>query len=317
MPKPICNASDILRGADRILILTHRRPDGDTLGSAAALCLGLRSLGKTAFLFANEEVMDKYRFLTDGLFAAEDFSPALTVAVDIADINLFPDSARQFVGRVDLCIDHHVSNQKFAGQNCICPEMAACGEIVYEILRELGAELTVEMGAAVYTAISTDTGCFKYSNTTPHTHTVAAAALETGFDAGELNRVLFDTKTRARIEMEKRILEKIRFYQNGRVAVCLILKKDLEETGATDNDMDNISAFPRKIEGVDAGVTIKEATSGCKISLRTSKNFNASAICARFGGGGHVRAAGGFIKAAPEQAERTVLAAIQELYPDA
>jgi len=312
----IVDAANQLGQADKILILTHRRPDGDTLGSAAALCLGLQSLGKTAYLLINPEVTEKYTGIVQPLFAPEDFSPAYVVSVDIADLQMFPEPALPYRDGVDLCIDHHMSNKRYAKAECVIPEMASCGEIIYEILVGLGVSITREIGVALYTAVSTDTGCFKYSNTTPHTHRVAAAVMETGFDAGELNRVLFDTKTRARIEMEKRIMAQMRFYAGGRIAVCPIYLKDLSETGATENDMDNISAFPRKIEGVDAGVTIKENGDGCKISVRTSKRLNAAAICARLGGGGHVRAAGGFVSAPPEEAERAVLEAIYGEYPD-
>ena len=131
-------AADFFRAHDNYLILTHKSPDGDTLGCAAALCHVLRDLHKTAALLKNAEVTEVYLPYVDGLWAAEDFAPETVVSVDIAAVSLLPENAKPFAERIDLAIDHHPSCEMFGRENCVQPERAACGEILYEIAAELG-----------------------------------------------------------------------------------------------------------------------------------------------------------------------------------
>ena len=170
-----------LRAHDSYLILTHRRPDGDTLGCAAALCAMLRQMGKTAALLPNAEVTSLYADYVAPYWAAEDYRYETVVSVDLAALGLFPDNAERFKNRVDLAIDHHPSYEGFGRESCVHPECAACGEILYELAVELG-QLTPAVALPLYVAVSTDTGCFVYSNVTANTHRVAAALMETGID---------------------------------------------------------------------------------------------------------------------------------------
>lgn len=312
----IKEAAGALSSARDVLLLTHRRPDGDTLGSAAALCRGLRMLGKTAYLIKNPETTAKYASFVADLPAPEGFSPGFVAAIDVAGPDMLPANAETYAGAIDLVVDHHPTNKGFGRLNCVYPGYAATGEIVYALLCELGAPLSREAAEALYVAVSTDTGCFKYSNTTANTHRVAAAAMDAGIDAPALNRKLFFTKSRARITLERSVLGDMRFYFGGRVAVSVITRRAVSEAKANDDDIDDLSALPRQIEGVDAGVTIRELEDGCKISLRTSENMDASRICARFGGGGHLRAAGCNHPGTAEQVCRAVLQVISEEYPD-
>ena len=166
----------LLRTFDNILILTHVRPDGDTVGCAAALCAGLRSLGKAAFLLPNPELTDTTAPYFRPYEAPEGFTPDKVVSTDIATVGLFPENARPYAERVDLAIDHHPSFESFGRENIVRPEAAACGELIYDILSDLGP-ITPEMALPLYVAVSTDTGCFAYANTTAQTHAVAAALL--------------------------------------------------------------------------------------------------------------------------------------------
>ena len=181
----------LLRTFDNILILTHVRPDGDTVGCAAALCAGLRSLGKTAFLLPNPELTDTTAPYFRPYEAPECFTPDKVVSTDIATVGLFPENARPYAERVDLAIDHHPSFESFGRENIVRPEAAACGELIYDILSDLGP-ITPEMALPLYVAVSTDTGCFAYANTTAQTHAVAAALLRTGprINATEACRLL-------------------------------------------------------------------------------------------------------------------------------
>ena len=177
----------LLRTFDNILILTHVRPDGDTVGCAAALCAGLRSLGKAAFLLPNPELTDTTAPYFRPYEAPEGFTPDKVVSTDIATVGLFPENARPYAERVDLAIDHHPSFESFGRENIVRPEAAACGELIYDILSDLGP-ITPEMALPLYVAVSTDTGCFAYANTTAQTHAVAAALLRTGIDYQTVNQ---------------------------------------------------------------------------------------------------------------------------------
>lgn len=166
---------------DGYLILTHKRPDGDTVGCAVALCLALRKLGKTAHVLPNEDASSLFAPYWGDALAPAGFTPETVVSVDIASEGLFPQSAETYKGRVDLAIDHHGSNTGFARNLCLEADKAACGEILYHIITHW-FPVEADMALPLYVALATDTGCFLYSNTSPNTHRVAAALMETGID---------------------------------------------------------------------------------------------------------------------------------------
>lgn len=309
-------AAGFLLGADRILILSHMYPDGDTLGSSTALCRGLQKLGKRARILCSDEIGPKYRFLFDGV-KPDEFEPETVVAVDIADTALFGEPLFSlYADRVDLCVDHHPSNSCYAARCYIDPKAAATCEIIFDLLRLLGVELDQAIAASLYTGITTDTGCFKYTNVTPRTYRIAADLVETGINAPKINRVMFDTKSRAHMEMERRVTDTLEYFYGGRAAVIVITRKMIEESGAKEDDMDGLSSIPRQVEGVLVGVTIREkAGGGYKISLRAQQPVNASKICARFGGGGHAGAAGCTFNTSLEEAKKQILDAIGDSLP--
>ncbi|MBQ9347640.1 MAG: DHH family phosphoesterase, partial [Oscillibacter sp.] len=314
-------AADRLRAWNNILILTHIRPDGDTVGCAAALCAGLRAMGKTAFLLSNDGLTDTTRpyFAPYALPSiggnAEDasFIPDKIVSVDIATENLFPKNAESYKGRVDLAVDHHPSFEGFAKENIVRPQAAACGEVLYDILSELGP-ITPEIALPLYVAISTDCGCFAYGNTTAHTHAVAAALMRTGIDFQTVNKVFFRTKTRLRMQLESAMLREAVFYDRDRVVVMSVPRSLMERLHATEDDAEDLSALGPQIAGVDCAVTMRELEPDeWKISLRTGPRVNASAVCAAFGGGGHAAAAGCTIKASFYEARRRILNEVAKL----
>lgn len=282
-----------LRAQDRFLILTHVRPDGDTVGCAAALCEGLRLLGKTAYVLENPELTASCAGYVTPFHAPETYAPNCVVSTDVAALSLLPENARRYGEHIDFAIDHHPSYEGFARAGCcIQPERAAAGEIVYEILCELG-EITPRMATALYCAVSTDTGCFVYNNTTAHTHTVAAALIAAGCDVKGVNKRHFRTKSRARIALESAILSHVEFYDNGRIAAVTASQALLAEAGATADDAEEISSMAGVIEGVDCALTVRELADGSsKISLRTGDRVNATLVCRMLGGGGHAQAAG-------------------------
>ncbi len=309
-------AAALLRSFDRVLILTHVRPDGDTVGCAAALCAGLRALGKTAFLLPNPGLTESSAPYFLPYAAPADFSPEKVVSVDIAAAGLFPENAKPYLGRVDLAIDHHPSFEKFAKANLLRAEAAACGEILYDVLAALGP-ITPEIALPLYVAVSTDTGCFAYANTTPRTHAVAAALMNTGIDYQTVNKVFFRTRSRKRMQLEGAMMNDCLFYDRGRVAVLSVPLSLMARFQATESDAEDLSALGPQIEGVDCAVTMRELRPDVwKLSLRTSPRVSATEVCRRFGGGGHAAAAGCTIEAPWDDARRQVLAAIAALVPD-
>ena len=299
--------ADILRAHDNYTIITHRRPDGDTIGSSAVLCMGLRQLGKNAHVLENPETTPKYIHLHKGLTKSNVEEGDFVVTVDVASPNMLPDMCKTLA--FDLRIDHHGNATSFAPVELVEPEAAACGEIVYGVLMEMGAELDIPMATALYTAVSTDTGCFRYANTTADTFAVASACAKAGAEVFSINQALFETNSLARLKVQSYMLEHAVFLQNGQIAICPLPKAVEQACGANEDDLDNISGFPRTIEGVKLAVTIREEGTGrVKMSVRAVPGQDASALCAKFGGGGHKGAAGASMHMTMEEAVKAVIA---------
>jgi len=292
-----------LKERDNFLILTHRRPDGDTLGSGGALAQGLQEQGKIAYVLSNPETTPRYNQCIEPYLAPEDFVPDYVVTVDTATADLLPTNAAEYLSRISLCIDHHPSNTFYAENTCLYPERAACGEVVFDILMSMTNSISTETATRLYIALTTDTGCFSFSNTTANTLYVASMLIKAGAPNKELNKTLFRTKTRSRIKIEGMLLSGIEFSFDDKVAIACITKDMLNESGADEDDLDDIAAIPCSIEGVSVGIIIRELSTKniCKLSVRTNAPYNARQICEHFDGGGHDLAAGCIIdRAIPE-----------------
>jgi len=304
-------AAEVIRGYDNVLILTHRRPDGDTLGCAVALCLGYRRRGFTAWLHPNEDVTALFDPYLEGMWAPEDFVPEHIVAVDIADAQLFPPSAEKWLGQVDFAFDHHPSHSPFARECCVDPDRAACGELLYDTLLQWG-ELDTRQAQALYMAIATDTGCFVYTNTTAATHKIAASLMEMAGSVAAINKRHFRTKSRQRLQLESRLMEAMDLYDDGATAISALTLRDMADIGAKEEDAEDIAAFLGQIAGVRTSVTIRELKPGeCKLSVRSNGGVNATRVCARLGGGGHAAAAGCTVYDTVEAAKTAIWNAIR------
>ncbi|MBR3640961.1 MAG: DHH family phosphoesterase [Oscillibacter sp.] len=310
------DAAAYLRTIDNILILTHARPDGDTVGCAAALCAALRALGKTAFLLPNGGLTEHTAPFAAPYAAPDGFVPQHVVSVDLSARKLLPENALPYRDAIDLAIDHHPSFEAFGRQNLLRAEAAACGEIIYDIVRELG-EVTPEIALPLYLAVSTDTGGFIYANVTAQTHRVAAALIETGIDYRAVNKEFFQTKSRVRLELEAAMLGDAEFYHDHRVVFLRVPLSLMERMHATEGDAEDLSSLAPQIQGVTCAVTLRELQKDVwKISVRTVAPISANGICALLGGGGHDRAAGATIKnASYEEARERMLGAIEAAAP--
>ncbi len=309
-------AAAFLREAEDVLILCHRNPDGDTLGSGGALCRALRSMGKRARLLVNDPVPKNRQYLTEG--CGGDFAPKAIVSVDIADEQLFGEALDSYRGRVELAIDHHPSNTRFAERLFLDPDAAATTELVYAVIEELGVPLTQEIADCLYTGLVTDSGCFAYTNTTPRTHRIAAALMEAGCRYKELNRLLIEVKTLPVLAAEQEALSTLEMHFNGKAALILVTRDMLARTGLMESELDGIASIPRKIEGVEIGITLKErGPREYKVSLRTAETVDASRLCQKFGGGGHARAAGCTIEGTLDEVKALILGAVGQALEDA
>ena len=304
-----------LKTIDRVLILTHARPDGDTIGSAVALCQALRDLGKAAYLLYNPDITATYAPYAAPYWAEEGWVPEHVVTVDIAALHLLPENAKPYAASVALAIDHHGSHSFFAPRVCLDAAAAAAGEIVYELIRQL-TPITPAIALPLYVAIATDTGCFVYSNTTGRTHRIAAELLDVldGAQVAAVNKALFRTKSRVRLAMESRMAANMELYDGGRVVVMQIPLALRQEMHATDADIEDLSALAALVEGTDCGITLREVKPGdVKISVRSGPRVDASAVCARLGGGGHKGAAGASMAGTMDEVKAAVLRAVADV----
>lgn len=303
-----------------IVLLCHARPDGDTLGSAYALKYALEENGKNVTVECADEIPRRLAFVTE--LSAVDRTrntentakKPFICAIDVAETHLLGALFEKYPA-IDLKIDHHPNGSEYAKYNYIDGKAAACGEIIFRLIRRLaemrGGSFTPAACTALYTAISSDTGCFRYSNTTPDTLRISAELIEGGADSYDVNRRLYETKSRAELEAKKLMLNETEFYADGRVAILVITNEFRKKSGADDEEIGGLVSEMREIEGVDLAITVKQDKNDeikFKISMRSSLNVCASDMCQMFGGGGHERAAGGALCAlSPMAAKKEIL----------
>ena len=306
-------AASFLKDNDRFVIVTHANPDGDTLGSAFALLRALKKLGKTAKVVNEKPIPKSFSFI----FAESDeFDGDETViAVDIADRKLMGEIESKYADRTALCIDHHPSNTGYAENLLLCPEAAAACEIVFLLIKEMKAEIDAEIATALYTGISTDTGCFRYSNVTADTHRYAGELIELGADHVKSDTLMFETKSMSYFILERMALEKMQVLFDGKAAIISLTKDMFRESGADEECANAIKSIPRQIEGVAIGVTLREGDDGVfHVSVRTNAPYDASEICKRFGGGGHARAAGCEFRLGEEETKKEIISVLKEYF---
>lgn len=318
-----------IRGNESTLILFHRHPDGDAIGAGFGLKLILEAMGCTACCVCEDEIPERLRFLTEGLQESilqenlpADFAPTQIISVDTASPAqagiLYPD----YEGRFDLMIDHHAKGEMYA-DGYIDGEASSAGELVYRLSRELvkmGRIAAIPEGVdrLLYAAISSDTGCFRYSNASPETHRAAAALLEAGFDSADLNHRLFGVKSYKLLQAEKVGFDRLRLYADGKLGIVAMPFDLMEQYGFTDEHLGTLVDVARGLQGVQVAVAIRQpkAEGVYRVSMRSSCEVDVAAICAEFGGGGHIKAAGCTVSCddgmdkVVEQVSRAVLAVL-------
>lgn len=282
--------AQILREKDNILILTHAHPDGDTLGCGFALCRALLELGKKARVICADEIQKKYAYLMQDLDMPS-FDEDYVVAVDVATENLLGSLQDVYGGKIDMCIDHHGSNTDYAKYLLLNADAAAACEIIFKVIKALGVDIDKNIANCLYTGLTTDTGCFRYSSATSNTYRAAAELIDLGADNGKINRTMFETKTKTYAALERMAIEGMQFFCNERICVITVTQDMYKKTGSNEQETEAIAPLTRQTEGVEIGLTIREKPDGtCKCSIRTYESVDASALAACFGGGGHKQA---------------------------
>ena len=294
---------------DNYVILTHRRPDGDTMGSAVALCLGMRQLGKTAHVLENREVSTVVSQILGDTVSAEVQENDTVISVDMASPGMFTKEAMELLPRCALRIDHHGTGESYTDAELVDGGAASCGDIIYDVLMTMGVKMDRDIARALYVAVSTDTGCFRFANTNAHAYQVAAACAATGADLYPLTQALFDTNSMAKLKIQSWMVENAHIFADGRAAVCAI-PKEVEDT-VTKDDLEGIPGFLRSIEGVKISATLRETEDGAKMSVRAVPGYDATIICGQFGGGGHKGAAGASTKMGLRDLEQAVIEALE------
>ena len=297
--------AEILRQRNKILLICHVRPDGDTLACAFALKSVLEEMGKTVVCTSSDKVADRLSFLCDDTVylpneLPEDFTPDLVVSVDVASYTML-GSCKELISLAEsIKIDHHESLEQFADHNYTIPESASCSEIIYDLINILTDKMSDKVCELLYAGISFDTGCFKHSNVTKGTHEKAAYLVSRNVDSALINQKLFGNKTKKEIEALKMAYNNLVFFADGKIAITCITNAMRKEKGLSEDDIADLAQIPIEIDGVLIGATLKEkGDKPCnyKISMRSRPGTNAGAVCKLLSGGGHTCAAGGLVVA--------------------
>jgi bifunctional oligoribonuclease and PAP phosphatase NrnA len=305
-----------LRAHDNYLLLTHRRPDGDTLGSASALCHALRRLGKTAHLYKNPGITETYIPFVEKYYAPDDFVPEQCISVDVAEAKML---AEGFEGEISLKLDHHVARGEQPENAIIWTHRSSCGELILALIDEMFASPDKEEADLLYIAVSTDTGCFCYANTNADTFRAAARLFDAGADLPYLNKIFFRTKTPARLALEGMVCSSLRSYRDHAINIAVITLDMLQRAGVTEDDCSDLAALAGQVKGSRVSVTIREQSVDpprSKVSLRTDGDVDASQVCARFGGGGHKMASGCEVNLPPLETADAMLQAVEDAWVD-
>ena len=308
----------------RTLIIFHDRPDGDAVGSAFGLRALLSALGSEARCVCSSEVPRRYKFAVgnaqDSVLPENipsDFIPERVISVDTAAPGQMRELEGRLPWRVDIMIDHHAKGQPYA-DHYVDGGAAACGEIIYDIAKYFVAKravraLPVGFSLLTYMAIATDTGCFKYSNTTSETHRRIAELMDGSFDYADINFRLFDSRSPEELKVSALAMQNMRFYFDGRLAVAAVDYDQVAALGVEAEYYDALINSARSVEGVEVAVSVRRMTeqSDFRVSTRSNGDADVSVLCSNFGGGGHAKAAGCSINA--ETLEQAVEMIVREV----
>lgn len=308
-PKEYDELAKLILSCDNVNILTHKSPDGDCIGGGLALCLFLRSKGKKANLLNSDGIPARYGFLAEG-YEPQEFEEEYVISVDLADTSLLGQPLSDYAGKIDLCIDHHQSNKLYAKKSFVDGNASAACLVIFELFERMNEKIDKKIAQCLYTGIATDTGCFKFQNTTPEAHIAAAKLMEAGADIENINRQMFDIKSRGRIFAEQKLIGRMKFFESDRIALITLTNEMIDGYGIDRSELDGFASIPLTVEGVKIGITLKQQADDpglFKVSVRTT-DADASQLCSCFGGGGHIRAAGCTVRGTAAEVTKMIVA---------
>ena len=312
-----CNLDNIIKNSKKILLLSHMNPDGDTLGSMCAMYSMIYNRFKIkADMNIVSNIPYNYKFLPNIDLAQRYYDKSLVydlvITLDVAAIDRVLDSQILFEkAKCRVNIDHHKTNPKFGDYQIINPDASSCGEVLYDYFKENNWNIDKESDICLYTAIMTDTGNFKFENTSAHTFRAVADLVDAGAYPNYIYKKCYETKTKNFVMFQNYCINKAEFLDDNKIAYTTVYKKDLEKFSAGDDYTDGIAETLRAIDSTEVGFVAKEVdTKLTKISMR-SKQIDVAEICSKFGGGGHTFAAGCTIKASIEDAVKKLLKEIK------
>ncbi|MCF6460500.1 DHH family phosphoesterase [Clostridium sp. Cult3] len=303
---------DVIRKSKNIYIASHVQPDGDNIGSTLALGMALRKIDKDVKVIKVDDIPKNYWFLPNIEMIREyDIEENIDtfIALDSSDLERL-GIGKQFALQAKniINIDHHISNNNYGHINIVSPSAGATGEIIYELIKDAGIPIDKDIATCLYTAISTDTGSFMYSNTTYSTHLIAADLIKTGIDINHININLYQSRSLERTNLFIDSLNSLELFLDGKVGIVSVTQQMLKSNNASLEDTEGIVSFIRDIDSIEIACLLKEMKNDeIKVSLRSKKMIDVSEVCVKFDGGGHKRAAGCTIYGTINEAKDSIL----------
>ena len=316
------NIKNFIEGSINVLILPHIHPDGDTLGSALALKLALVGMGKNAYIVIDDEIGSTLTFITnENIMSTYEYDKLgieadLVISVDSSDAGRLGSRYRYIEeASKSINIDHHKTNTEYCNLNLVDENSAATGIIVYKLLEFLEVTITKEIAEAIYVAIVTDTGNFKYSNTDADTFLIAASLIKAGIDNTTIINNLYQNKPLKELYLIREALKNLTLYYNGKVSIIELNLEDFKANNISPTNTEGIIEFARDIEGVEVAIFIKEIDFGIiKVSLRSKNHVDVSVIAQKFEGGGHSKAAGCSFDVSIKEVREILLDTFKEIF---
>ena len=292
----------LIKKSDDIVILTHTNMDGDAIGSASALCHALRHMGKRSVILLEDDIPGYLKFMHD--HGSKDCGDAGRIE---KRFDVFSSCADR------ICVDHHIQTEHFADYSVVEPDASATGILIYQLINELGVPIDKEIAEDLYVAIMTDTGCFRYSNTTAECHLVTAELYKAGIEFDKLGTLIYDTLPLSQVKLEAMIIDWMELFEGGKAVISYITQDKLKEIGATYDMTSSCIDVLRKIDTVEVCAFLKEHEDGSiKLSMRAKSYADVNWVARELGGGGHVRAAGATFNVPMEEAIRLTKEKISE-----
>ncbi len=312
-------AINLIKESKKIYIASHVQPDGDNIGSILALGMAIKKINKNVKILKVDDVPSDYHFLPNLELIKEydiDSPIDLFISLDSSDMDRL-GLGKEFALKANkiINIDHHITNDKFGDINIISTSSGATGEIIYQFIRKMNVDIDKSIATCLYTAISTDTGNFMYSNTTYLTHMIAAELLKTGIDINDININLYQSRSMERTKLFVDSLSNLEIYLDGEIGIVYVTQEMLETNNANLEDTEGIVSFIRDIDSIEVACLLKEmGKDEIKVSLRSKRKIDVAKICSKYNGGGHVRAAGCTINATIDEAKKLILTDIEKAF---